>query len=82
MRVSFEVNCCGKAMLALGRMQTLDMSVRQLERWVCPECGRVIDLVDYFLDEELLQEQLEMCEAAGACLLIMLKGLLTCEINN
>ena len=65
MRVSFEVNCCGKAMLALGRMQTLDMSVRQLERWVCPGCGRVIDLVDYFLDEELLQEQLEMCEAAG-----------------
>jgi|GEM_PF-2914036 len=33
MGVSFEVNCCGKAMLALGRMQTLDMSVRQVERW-------------------------------------------------
>jgi len=60
MSISVETSCCGKPMVALGAVDFLDRNVNQLERWLCPECGRGIDLVDYVLDEEDLKNQLEV----------------------
>lgn len=64
MKLVIETVCCGKPMVGLGEVQSLDMTINRRQRWLCPECGRAIDIVDHCLDEELLEEQLEMFEQA------------------
>jgi hypothetical protein len=59
MAASFETVCCGQPMVALGQVDFLDMNVNSIQRWLCPECGRCLDLVDYWLDQEELENQLE-----------------------
>ena len=60
MSISVETSCCGKPMVALGMVDVMDMNVDSVQRWLCLECGRGIDLVDYVLDEEDLKNQLEV----------------------
>ena len=52
--------CCGHAMRALGKVDSLAPNVEKVERWLCPLCGRGLDLTEYFLEAEELQSELDL----------------------
>ena len=52
--------CCGQAMRALGVVDVLGSNIEKVQRWLCPECGRGIDLVEYFLEAEALENELDL----------------------
>jgi len=60
MNIKVDTSCCGKEMLALGEVASLDCYTNSIQRWLCPECGRCLDLVDYGLDEEVLENLLDL----------------------
>jgi len=64
MNLVIDTVCCSKAMVELGQVQSLNMTINKRRCWLCAECGRAIELVDYCLDEELFEEQLEMYREA------------------
>ena len=60
MPVTVETRCCGKEMLSLGQVDFLDQSAYSVRRWLCPECGCGIDLVQYLLEEDDLANQVSL----------------------
>jgi hypothetical protein len=58
--------CCGQVMRALGSVDCWGPNIEKVERWICPVCGRGVDLVEYFLDAEELQNELESYAAMEA----------------
>lgn len=47
--------CCEKEMICLGEQQTIsDMNTNKLVRYICSECGSLVDIKEYALDDEEL----------------------------
>ena len=46
--------CCNEEMLYLGMVDCIDMNTNFIYRYVCKKCFRIIDIVDYGLDDEEL----------------------------
>ncbi len=65
MTVSIDTTCCGREMQALGVVDVLSLCGSTVKRWLCPECGYCIDLVDSHLDEELCLAYLNLYGKSG-----------------
>jgi hypothetical protein len=60
MTINMETICCGREMQDLGFVDSLDMCIHSLHRWLCPRCGHVLDLIDFAIDEDDMTNQLEV----------------------
>jgi hypothetical protein len=46
----FDFHCC-VPMSYLGKVQVLDGNTDAVDRFICSQCGKIIDVVEYGVDE-------------------------------
>ncbi len=58
--VKVNTICCEKPMINLGEIQSLsNMNTTSCKRYFCGECGGILDIHEYSLDEEELISEIE-----------------------
>jgi hypothetical protein len=58
--MNVNTNCCDKEMRNLGDVDFANMNLNYCNRFICLECGKIIDISDYSLDDEELIKDLEL----------------------
>lgn len=59
MGLKVDTFCCGKSMVALGAVQALEQIFLESQQWLCPECGRCIEVTEWLLDEDEVRHNLQ-----------------------
>ena len=56
--MELNTNCCEKEMIKLGVVDMMNNNINSVERFVCGECGLHIDIINYALDDEELEQEI------------------------